>query len=374
MRRFGRFVEDALDAGLLQGFNVGFPLSPSFAAAVADEHDFDLLFERVHVGDVLRGDTAAAEDPDVGEKIQMFQGDSPGLHAAHGQAGHGPVRLIGQGAIVCINVRNQLINENLLERAEIEPPGAARSRGTVHCGGFPGRSRSGGRGRGRSGATGSATASDGPAIVHHDNERLGLPLGDQVVQDQVGVTLVAPAGFVLPHAVLQIENRIAFGRVLVIIRRSINEAPAHGIGALGKIKILLQLTVRNILLRIEIPVLRGDFNGAAPTAAPVEKQGRGVGDLGPVNVHLIVVETFIQRLCGGATPHAVFPLGQNRSSAQIDTNALGIRSHDTKSRTAFRVDLGILFTALVDRGRFEILSRGPGRRGDGLRQGELTDQ
>ena len=36
-----------------------------------------------------------------------------------------------------------------------------------------------------------------------------LPLGDQIVHDQIGVALVGPGGFVLAPAMLQVQHRIA---------------------------------------------------------------------------------------------------------------------------------------------------------------------
>ena len=46
--------------------------------------------------DIGRGDDAAAEETDVGELVEMLQRDEVGLRSAHGEAGHGAMRLIGQ--------------------------------------------------------------------------------------------------------------------------------------------------------------------------------------------------------------------------------------------------------------------------------------
>ena len=93
-----------------------------FTAAVADEHHLDLLLEGGQVGDIRHGDAAAAEDADVGELVEVGQGDLPGLHAAHGEAGHGPMGLVGQGAVVGINEGDQVVDQNPLESAEVEAP------------------------------------------------------------------------------------------------------------------------------------------------------------------------------------------------------------------------------------------------------------
>ena len=107
MTGVGRHIEVTVDACRFQRFGIRLgvaaeaaaaasAIAAKFTAAVADEHHLDLLLEGGHVGDVRRGDAAAAEDADVGELVEVGQGDRPGLHAAHGQAGHGAMRLIGK--------------------------------------------------------------------------------------------------------------------------------------------------------------------------------------------------------------------------------------------------------------------------------------
>ena len=72
----------------------------------------------------VRRDAAAAEDADVGELVEIGQSDLPGLHAAHGQAGHGAIRLVGERAEIGVDEGNQIVDEHALERAEVEvrPP------------------------------------------------------------------------------------------------------------------------------------------------------------------------------------------------------------------------------------------------------------
>ncbi len=66
----------------------------------------------------------------------------------------------------------------------------------------------------------------GHSIGADDEERFGFAVGDQVVHDQVGVSLVHPSGFVLTPAVLQIEHRVAGGLILVIARRGVDKCAA----------------------------------------------------------------------------------------------------------------------------------------------------
>ena len=86
--------------------------------------------------------------------------------------------------------------------------------------------RSPARARARRSRVGRPWAADA-AVFHHDDEGLGFALGDQVVHDQAGVALAAPAGFIFAPAVLQIEHRIALARVLVVAGRRVNEDVAR---------------------------------------------------------------------------------------------------------------------------------------------------
>src|SRR5208283_6247980 len=89
--RLRRHVEDAVDASLFErlGVRLGVASEASapaasavggvkFAAAVADEHDLDLLLEGGQIGDVRQGDAAAAEEADMGELVEVGQGDHSG--------------------------------------------------------------------------------------------------------------------------------------------------------------------------------------------------------------------------------------------------------------------------------------------------------
>ena len=380
MRRVGRHIEVAVDARRFERFRIGLgvaaeasaaaaAIATQFTAAVADEHHLDLLLEGSHVGDVRRRDAAAAEDADVRELVEVGQRDRPGLHAAHGEAGHGAIRLIRQGAEVGINEGDQVVDQNPRESAEVEhaSAGTASARrsalvapagGGICCAG-------GSRSATRAGSAGDV------AVGHHDDEGLGFALGDQVVHDQPGVALAAPAGFVLAAAVLQIQHRITLGRVLLIIRRGVNEAAEHGVGALGMVERLPQLAMRHVLDGIEVLVLGGDFDAAAPPAAAVEVQAAGIRDSGSINHELVVVETFVLGP-RDADPGAVVALGQGVLCAaqELEARRSGLRRDDAGADAAFRVDLGILFAGLVERRWLEVLHR----RLVGLGQAELARQ
>src|SRR5690606_35180224 len=137
--------------------------------------------------DISRSDAAAAEDSDVGKLVEVRRGDLAGLHATHGESGHGTVRLVGKGAVVGINVRNQVINENPLEGVKVETSAAGTAR-SAHAGSGSLPVACGSRWR-NCGSIGGfwfrrAGVADIESIFQNDDERLGFALGDQVVHDQ----------------------------------------------------------------------------------------------------------------------------------------------------------------------------------------------
>src|SRR5690606_32940378 len=95
----------------------------------------------------------------------------------------------------------------------------------------------------------AARAEDGAAlaglrrvqVVHHDDHRDGLPLGDQVVEDDVDVALPVPAGLVLTPAVEQVEHRIASAGVRVVVGRRVDVGAAPLAGDLREVPLLRDL-------------------------------------------------------------------------------------------------------------------------------------
>ena len=65
----------------------------------------------------------------------------------------------------------------------------------------------------------------GHAIFVHNDHRLGFMSCDQIVEDKILVTLVAPSCFVLAISVLRVQDRIAQGS-LVVAGRCVNENPS----------------------------------------------------------------------------------------------------------------------------------------------------
>src|SRR5450759_1618704 len=99
------------------------------------------------------------------------------------------MRLIRDGAEVGINVGDQVFKKNFLEAAAHSSAKAATAAATT-------------------------STADIQSVFHHDDEGLGFAVRKQVVHDQIGVTLRAPARFIFTHAVLEIEHRKALARIL----------------------------------------------------------------------------------------------------------------------------------------------------------------
>ena len=71
------------------------------------------------------------------------------------------------------------------------------------------------------------------AAAHDDDHRLGLALGNEVVEDDVGEALIDPAGLILAAAVLEVEDGEALVAVHLVLRRSIDEQCAVLVACLG---------------------------------------------------------------------------------------------------------------------------------------------
>src|ERR1019366_783895 len=135
-------------------------------------------------------------------------------------------------------------------------------------------------------------------------------------------------------------------------------APDNGIVAsLGRVEDLLQVAMRHVLERIEVLVMDGDFEPASPAACAVEEQAAGVGNLGAIDIDLVVVEAFVLGR-RNAHPGTVRALRHGVSyAAQIEQHTLGLGRDDARADAPFRVDLGVLFALLVERRGFEIFHR-----------------
>ena len=330
-------VVNAVDAGLFEGFDVGFCRGDAvFFAAVTDKDEFGFLFESRHVRDVREADAAAAENADVRESVEVGEGDGVGLHAAHGEASHGAMRLVRDGAEMCVDVRNEVINEDMLEGGEVEGWASSWSSSVV-------------------GAAGAAdTAGEGiSAEFHDDNEGTGFSFGEEVVHNPAGVALAAPAGFVFASAVLQIERGVTLA-ALVVIGRRVNKGVPVGVGGFGEIPELAKLAMRHIFECIKILIFGRDFYSATPTSCAVEEVAVRIGNFGAIDIDGVIVKPFVQGP-GVTEPRAVVAFCECAAVPETDSNRLSLRREDAEFDTALGVDLRILFAALIGGGGFPVI-------------------
>ena len=110
-----------------------------------------------------------------------------------------------------------------------------------------------------------------PGVRHHDDHRLRLLRGDEVVEDELGVAAPAgvgarPRGVVVAAAVVQVEHRIPRLAVGLVARRQVDVHPLlfPGVVRVGR---LLDLAVGDVGLGVERGVVEGG-------------QGRQDGQLG----------------------------------------------------------------------------------------------
>ena len=266
----------------------------------------------------------------------MGECDAARLHAAHREAGHGAMGLIGDGAEVCVHERNEVSEQGLLETAEVKGPSARTCDRAIR------RAR-----RDRGGVCWPRAAGKGIAAEFHgDDERLRFSLGDQVVQDQSGVPLTSPARFVLARTVLKVEDGIAFPGVPVVAGRGVDEGMPVRIARFREVVDFAELAMRHVLQGVKVRVLRGYLDAAAPTARPVEELTVGVRHLGAVDIDRVVMETLVERT-GVTGPRAILALREGTAVAEAHTHSLGLGRHDAKPDPPLRIDLRILFTLLI---------------------------
>ena len=150
---------------------------------------------------------------------------------------------------------------------------------------------------------------------------------------------------------LQVQNRIAVGWVLVIVWRRVNKGAAHLACGLRGENNHLHFAVGNVLEGVEVLVMSGDFNAAFPTSRTVEVQRARIVEYPPINRQMVVVEAFIHRSGCGAHPDAVlaFREGGAPATAQAQAHGDGLRigRRDAEARVALGVDLRVLLAWLV---------------------------
>ena len=104
--------------------------------------------------------------------------------------------------------------------------------------------------------------------------------------------------------------------------------------------------MRHVLDSVEVLVVSGDLDAAAPAVGTEKELTARVRNFCPVNVNGVIVKAFVQGT-RVADPGAVFTLSKRAAISEAYRDALGSGRYDTESHAAFRVDLRILFARLV---------------------------
>ena len=358
----GRALGDValgVEAGGLQVSGGLADLVRAFLAAAADE-------DALHAGvlHLVRVVGTAAQEAVPAEHLGTGQGDGVGFHTAHGQAGHRAAFLLGDRAEVGVDVRDELVAEDGLEAVVHHHAEAAGRAGGTCLRSTAGRREpwkvNGGSAFGTGGRTRHLAGTEalvGHAVGHHDDERLDLARGDEVVHDQVRVALVPPGVLVLTPAVLQVQHRVLL-LVLVILRRGVHPRDAVLVRAVGPEEHLLHLAVRHVLHGVEVGVVGRDLDTALPAGGAVVVVRAGIVEHAAVDGQVIVVEALVHGTGGRAHPGAVFRLVQDGSAGTAEAEAhddgLGLGGVDLEAGEALGVHHRILLARLVELGRLEV--------------------
>ena len=157
---------------------------------------------------------------------------------------------------------------------------------------------------------------------------------------------------------LQVEDGILLVLVLIVGRRGIYHGAAHLLGTLGPEEHILDLSVRHVLGRIEVLVVRGNLDSALPAAGAEEEAGAGIVHHAAVDDEVIVVEALVHGNGSGAPPVSVSTLAEHGTALSAEAEGhyyrLGLGSIDAEARISLGVDHGILLSGSVERRRHEV--------------------
>jgi hypothetical protein len=85
----------------------------------------------------------------------------------------------------------------------------------------------------------------------------------------------------------------------------------------------------DVLERVEITILRGNFHGAAPAAGAKVVATVRIGHLGPIDFDGVIVKAFVER-SRVAVPRAVLAFGELTAVAESAGDALRLRRYDAQ--------------------------------------------
>ena len=193
------------------------------------------------------------------------------------------------------------------------------------------------------------------AVGHHHDHRLGLALGDQVVEDEVGAPLPDPAGLVLAAAVLQVEHGIARPGLRVVAGGQVDQRVPPRPGRLRRVPDLADLSVRHVLDRVVVGARLRHLDGARVLAPAEERMAARVGELRAVDDHRVVVQAGNER----RRDHRPEPVRlllhvDLRPAPEVHPGLGGIGRLDADLDPAGAVHAGILGAPHVGLGRLEL--------------------
>ena len=146
---------------------------------------------------------------------------------------------------------------------------------------------------------------------------------------------------------LEIEYRIPLLLVLVVSRRSVDEAVTHSLVGLRPVMNLTDIAMRNILQGIEILVMGRDLDSAAPTACTIIIKAARIRNRCSVHLELIIMESLVLR-SRVACPHSVLiPLHRVFNASDVKLHGHRIWSLELCADDTLRIDHRILFSRLV---------------------------
>ena len=270
----------------------------------------------------------------------MVQRDLERLHAAHRQAGHGAVVAVRDRAVGRVDERDEGLRHVVLERLGHVLHGLPHLRRAERLSGQVGRDLAG---------------APRVAVGHHDDHRLAASRRDQVVEDEVRASLADPAGLVLAAAVLQVEHRVARLRLLVVVRREVDERVAPGAGHLRVVPDLAHLAVRHVLDVVVVDARLGDLDGARVLAAAEERVAALVVHLDAVDDQRVVVQAGRERRRRDR-PDAVRLLHHVhlRPAPEVQADLRGLGSLEADLHSPGAVDARILGSPDVGRRGLEV--------------------
>ena len=284
-------------------------------ADVQQAHLFvEVRREVVALAGGARAPSGAAEAAYPVEHVLVVKAYGIGLETAQRQAADGPVVAVGDGAVVRVDVRDDLLDHHLLEGVEVE-----------HAGGLMLRRIGERRG----------------AALHHDDHRDGFLGGDHIVHNIVELALGAPTSLVLARSVEQVEHGILLVGLQVIVGREIDVAGPPGLGKLGPVFLDTDLSVRYFLLEVIVHAGLGYLDAAGPVARAEEETAVRVGDPDAVDGEGIIVESRDDGVCRDG-PETVLTLSHRIITAEVYGYALGLGSRDAELDAEVGIDLGIL--------------------------------